>query len=163
MRTVRGSDGLFRGDPLLDSSRHDEIGRRATKHVEGEHDVVGGEGLAVAPGHAVAELERDLGEVGVVAEAFGLPGNDLVGDVVGVEQHLVDGVVKAVALVQQHAGVGAEVRRRRNLIVEVPSLADQRPVARYGLQVLSRCTDDRDQQGSSAKQPRNMRAKRDVP
>ena len=113
------------------ADRDHQVGRSALQHVEGEDHVVGGERLAVAPLHAVAQLDGDLGEVGVVGEAFGLPRDQLVGDVVGVEQHLVDGVVEAVALVQQHAVIRAEVVGRRHLVVEIPALGDQRAVARY--------------------------------
>jgi len=49
---------------------------------------------------------------------------------VGVEQIFADGVVEAVALMQKYPSIGIEIGWRRDLVVVVPALADQRSVSR---------------------------------
>src|SRR3712207_6967980 len=51
----------------------------------------------------------------IVAEAFALPRDDLVRHVVRVEQHFIDGVMEAVALMQQQARIGAQDRKSTRL------------------------------------------------
>ena len=65
------------------------------EQVVGEDDVVGVERLAVAPGHAIAQLDVQRGEVGVVLVALRQPGDELTRLQVLIEEILVHDLVQA--------------------------------------------------------------------
>src|SRR5258706_11718694 len=65
--------------PLFVDRRVGKIWRVVADHFQGELDVLRGKWLAVGPGYALTELDRDGHEVWAVCKALGLPGNQLAG------------------------------------------------------------------------------------
>jgi len=69
------------------------------QHGLGEHDIIGGIGSPVAPGHTGRELQRALREVRVVAVLLGEPGPDFAGQVVRIEEAFAAGLDQAEAAI----------------------------------------------------------------
>ena len=103
--------------------------RVALEHVEGEDDVLGRERHAIAPLDAVAQLDRELGVVGVVLVALGQPGDELVPEHVVVEQALGRGLGPAAARDGWRVGIEVAEIGEAAGVLAAQARHDQRAVA----------------------------------